>query len=135
MTAMTRTALVIHSDDNYRRMIGDALVMFRPGYRVSTASDLATASDWLNAMTPDLIVIEGSITGPDELDAWASVQAIDPARVIALGPTDAQIGAQASAIVAQPVSVPNLLSAVHATIDRHMTHTQSATTSQDDNTT
>jgi len=62
-----RSALVIHSDERQLRFACDALVMFNPGYRVSTARDLETASDWLEMLTPDLVVLEASIADPDVL--------------------------------------------------------------------
>ena len=111
---MTRSALVIHRDRKQLRFACEALVMFRPGYRVSTASDLDSASDWLEALTPDLVVLESSITDPDTLCRWAIEHGLERRRTVMYGRVAPEVDELGSATVPEPVKLPEFLATVRA---------------------
>jgi len=121
---MTRSALVIHSDEKQLRFACDALVMFHPGYRVNTASDLATASDWLEILTPDLVILEASIADPDVLDGWAERHSIDTDRTILFGNAfdDERPVSVGSVTIAEPVKLPDFMATVRTIANRTNTY-------------
>jgi len=107
-----RVALIVHSSPAARRVLSDALIMFSPGYHVATARDLSSATEWLTAAHPDLVVIDGRAFGSASLAEWVVSNRLDPAKTLIIGeetPTPELLGA---AIVDDPVHLPDLLAAV-----------------------
>ena len=119
---MTRSALVIHSDERQLRFACDALVMFSPGYRVSTARDLDAASDWLEILTPDLVVLESSIADADTLCGWAQRHSLDTDRTILFGRAAPLVGDLGSATVGaastESVKLPEFMASVRTIANR-----------------
>jgi len=113
---MTRSALVIHSDENQLRFACEALAIFRPGFRVRTAGDLETASDWLNTLTPDLVILEASIAGPGTLKRWALKHNLDPQRTMIFGVGSSKVEKLGSASVREPVKLPAFMSTVRGIV-------------------
>lgn len=91
-----------------------ALSMFRPGYRVSSTGDLATATEWLAALEPDLVVLDSELAAPDVLAAWHRDQNLDPRRTVILGQASEVVAARASVILPEPVTLPMLMDAVRS---------------------
>ncbi len=119
---MTRTALVIDCDEKRLRMACDALVMFRPGFRVSTARDLEAAGDWLDTLSPDLVILDGSIAPPDMLGDWADQHRLDASRTVILGPASPAVRTLGAQTVPSPMILPEFMETVR-TIARHSDQT------------
>jgi DNA-binding response OmpR family regulator len=117
-----RSALVIHSDERQLRFACDALVMFNPGYRVSTARDLETASDWLEMLTPDLVVLEASIADPDVLCGWAKQHSLDTDRTILFGSASPLVSDLGSVTATDPVKLPDFMATVRTIADHTKTY-------------
>ena len=109
---MTPSALVVHGDERQLRFACDALVMFNPGYRVSAAKDLDAAGEWLEAHEPDLVVLDAAIAQPEALLKWATRHDLNPTRTILFGRADPPLDGIASATIAQPVKLPDLMATV-----------------------
>ena len=106
-------ALVIHRDIAQLRLASEALVMFRPGYRVATASDLPAASEWLEAIAPALVVIDGGVTDGPTLAVWWRDNRLENLSTVVMGAPPAELP-EPDAIVPNPVTVPALLRAVRS---------------------
>lgn len=123
---MTLSALVIHSDEMQLRFASDALVMFRPGYRVNTARDLEVASDWLETLTPDLVVLEASIANPDVVRGWAERHSLDTDRTIVFGSAALQVDELLSGVgsvtLPEPVKLSEFLATVRKIANRTSTY-------------
>ena len=109
---MTLSALVIHSDEKQLRFACEALVMFHPGYRVSTAGDLDTAGEWLDALAPDLIILEALIADPETLSRWANDHRLESQRTVLYGRSGALVEELGFATVSEPVKLPDLMATV-----------------------
>ncbi|MCL1594645.1 MAG: hypothetical protein M3132_09865 [Actinomycetia bacterium] len=109
---MTRTALVIDCDEKRLRLVCDALVMFRPGFRVSTARDLQSAGDWLDTLSPDLVILDGSIAPADMLGDWADQHRLDATRTVILGPASPAVKALGAQSVPSPMILPEFMETV-----------------------
>lgn len=108
-----RIALIVQRDPETRRVVSEALSMFTPGYHVTTASDLATATDWMVVLEPDLVVLGSDV---DELAAiadWMAANEVDVDITLVVGSsgTAEELGAMAS--VDDPLQLSELMSTVH----------------------
>jgi len=119
---VTRSALVIHGDEMQLRFACDALVMFNPGYRVSTAKDLDSAGDLLDALTPDLVILDTSIADPETLRGWAERHALDTNRTVLFGHPVQQLDGLGSATVAESAKLPDLMAIVRTITHRNTSH-------------
>jgi len=90
-------------------------MMFRPGFRVATATDLASATEWLEATNPSLVVFDPELASPSELTEWWEANQLDDRTTISLGdsPDELQL---ASAIVHSPVTLPSFMRAVRSVV-------------------
>jgi DNA-binding response OmpR family regulator len=107
-----RVALIVHSDPSLRRMLSDALSMFSPGYRVTTASNFDRATEWLDVLDPDLVVVEGGTNDPSALSTWAAAHQLEPPRLLLLMAPNASPSIPGAAIVKDPLDLPELMGEV-----------------------
>lgn len=110
---MTGRALVIHGDHSQLRFVSEALVMFRPGFHVVSASDLDAAAEWMEAADPDIVVVDTKVADPASIRAWWEANGLAQRTTIGLG-----VGPEGlpdmSAIVSEPVTLPRLLNEVRS---------------------
>lgn len=106
---MTMTALVIHSDTRRLRFACDALTMFRPGYRVSTCDNLEEAAEWVEALGPDMVVLEGAIAPANELEDWVGEHVSSHSAVLVLADGTDGLQIPRATIVPSTVNLPELM--------------------------
>lgn len=113
---MTGRALVIDGDPHRRRLACEALTMFQPGFKVSSASGLEAASQWLEAVEPDLVVIDSSVAPADDLADWWTAHKIDARATVIFGEPPISVGPH-SAIVDGSAGLSTLMETVQSTMD------------------
>ena len=106
-------ALVIDSDQSMLRYLAEALSTFRPGFRVTTATDLGKAGRWLSVIQPDLIVVRLNAFEPAEFSDWLEENKVDRSRILGIAPKMIS-SFEVASIVAEPVILPQLLSAARS---------------------
>ena len=112
---MKPEALVVHSDAASLRFACEALIMFRPGFRVATATDLSSATEWLQATDPELVVWDPGMASQDEIVSWWDANHLDRKPTIALGACPDGVP-EASAILATPTAAPVFMEAVRSVV-------------------
>lgn len=128
---MTARALVIDGDDRRRRLACEALTLFRPGFQVSSARDLDTATAWVAAVDPDLIVIDPGVATVEELASWWVTHDIGKRRVVLHGAPPDEFP-ESAAIVCYSTDLPTFMQAVResgnaVSISRSTSHIKEGT--------
>lgn len=112
---MKPEALVVHSDPASLRFACEALTMFRPGFRVATATDLPSASEWLQATDPEIVVWDPEMAPTGDIVTWWDDNHLDRKPTIALGACPEGVP-EASAILATSTAAPAFMEAVRSVI-------------------
>lgn len=109
-------ALVIDNDPSMLRYLAEALSTFRPGFHVTTATDLGKAARWLSTMHPDLIVVRLSAFESAELGSWLKLNRVDRSRILGISPK-MKSSLDFTAVVVEPVILSQLLNAARSISD------------------
>lgn len=112
---MKPEALVVHSDPANLRFACEALTMFRPGFRVATATDLPSAAEWLQATNPEIVVWDPGMAATEDIVSWWDANDLDQKPTIALGICPDGVP-EPSAILAVPTAVPAFMETVRSVI-------------------
>jgi PleD family two-component response regulator len=111
--------LAVHDDQRVLAMVTRALSTFRPGFRVASAMDVATALGWLEALDVDLIIAGSAVTDPALLSELLASANLDSSRLVVLrapGEGDEHVARGPGVVLEEPVNLSTLLRAVWGTI-------------------
>jgi DNA-binding response OmpR family regulator len=108
-----RIALVVQRDAETRSVVSEALSMFSPGYHVTTASDLATATDWMVVLEPDLVVLGSDVDELSAITEWLAANEVDIDTTVVVGSSGDAEQLGALACVHSPLQLSELMSTVN----------------------
>lgn len=90
--------------------------MFQPGYRVSSAETLESATVWVETINPDLIVIDPSVAPASDFGSWWIDHDLGARHTLVYegAPADINLG---EAIVHAPAGLSAFMRAVRECVD------------------
>jgi DNA-binding response OmpR family regulator len=109
---MNRIALNIQRDAETRRVVSEALSTFSPGFHVTSASDLDTATEWMVVLEPELVVLGSDIAELEAITAWMAENDVDQSITLVVGSTSDADELGAAASVDNPLALGELMNTV-----------------------
>ncbi len=88
MTPTARHALVVSERESLKRVVTQGLTIFRPGFHVASASDLATAREWLDSLDDPILVIDAGVSDEWVVGEWLTENGIPAERVVLIDDND-----------------------------------------------
>jgi len=112
-----RVALNVQRDAETRRVVSEALSMFSPGFHVTSARDLDTATEWMAVLEPDLVVLGSDVDELTMIVDWLAEHDVDLGEILVIGSdrVASELGAQAS--IEDPLRLPDLISTVSRIVE------------------
>lgn len=103
--------LVVGTDEEQLGFVTRALEAFRPGFEVATARTPEEASRWIEAFSPEVILLDADIAAAAEPNSQQWLETMGSTSVLVLGGEQPTLLPEAIRL-AKPLRLPSLLSAI-----------------------
>ena len=110
-TEYRHRVLVVGTDEHQLSFVTRALEDFRPGFDVATARTPEEASRWIEAFSPEVIILDADLTAATEPDSQRWLETVGSTSVLVLGAEQPGLLPEAT-MLAKPLRLPSLLSAM-----------------------